>query len=736
MLQKLSFTIGSEELVLETGRMAKQANGAVFATFGGSAVIATACASDKVTEGLDFVPLTVEYNEKFYAAGKIPGGFIKRETRPKDREILVSRIIDRPLRPLFDKAFGREIQVVPTCISFDGVNPPDILGLNAASAAVHLSDIPFAGPIAGVRVSLVDGEYLVNPTHDQIKKAKLEIVVAGTAEGITMVEGHAEEASEEEMLRAIEVAKQPIADICAMIVKLRELAGKPKLPLAPLKIVLNKKDEIEAYARGLLQIALFTKIKQERGAAVSKAKKEAAEKFADALTDDIQRKLFDALIEDLCYEILRSGILDKALRVDGRGLEDIRPITCEVDVLPRTHGSALFTRGETQALGVTTLGTVFDEQILDDIEGDRRDRFMLHYNFPPFSVGEVGRLGTGRREIGHGNLARRAIEAVLPPKEKFPYTIRVVSEVLESNGSSSMATVCAGTLSLMAAGVPLKMPVAGIAMGLITDGSRYAVLSDILGDEDHLGDMDFKVAGSTRGITGFQMDIKIAGVSTEILTKALAQAQRGRLHILSIMEKTISAPAADISEYAPKVVSAHVDPEKIGAIIGPAGKNIKMLCEKYSVKINVEDDGSVTIYGSDQKSAYDAKDAVMGIVEDPEVGRIYDGVVKRVMDFGAFIEILPGKEGLCHISRLSKTRVERVTDVVHEGDAVKVKLLEVDRLGRLNLAHVDALDENGNSPMPERRPEGHDERRPYGDRGHGSDRSSGDRGRRDDFRRR
>ncbi|MDP3179346.1 MAG: polyribonucleotide nucleotidyltransferase, partial [Spirochaetaceae bacterium] len=552
--------------------------------------------------------------EKTYAAGKIPGGFIKRETRPKDREILVSRIIDRPMRPLFDKAFGREIQVVPTCISFDGVNPPDILGINAASAAVHLSDIPFAGPIAGVRVSLVDGEYVVNPTHDQIKKSKLEIVVAGTAQGITMVEGHADEASEEEMLQAIEVAKKPIADICAMIVKLRELAGKPKLPLAPLKVTLNRKAEIEAYARGLLQVALFTKIKQERGAAVSKAKKETAEKFAEALTDDIQRKLFDALIEDLCYEILRSGILDKGMRVDGRSLEEIRPITCEIDLLPRTHGSALFTRGETQALGVTTLGTVFDEQILDDIEGDRRDRFMLHYNFPPFSVGEVGRLGTGRREIGHGNLARRAVEAVLPPKEKFPYTIRVVSEVLESNGSSSMATVCAGTLSLMAAGVPLKMPVAGIAMGLITDGARFAVLSDILGDEDHLGDMDFKVAGSTRGITGFQMDIKIAGVSTEILTKALDQAKRGRLHILSIMEKTISVPAADISEYAPKVVSAHVDPEKIGAIIGPGGKNIKMLCEKYGVKINVEDDGSVTIYGPDQKSAYDAKEAVMGIV--------------------------------------------------------------------------------------------------------------------------
>jgi polyribonucleotide nucleotidyltransferase len=737
MVHKLSCKIGDEELVLETGRMAKQANGAVFATFGGSAIIATACCSDEAKEGLDFVPVTVEYNEKFYAAGKIPGGFVKRETRPKDREILVSRIIDRPMRPLFEKAFGRELQIVPTVVSFDGVNPPDVIGIVAASAAVHISDIPFHGPIAGVRVCLLDGKYVVNPTHDQIKKAKLEIVVAGTSEGITMVEGDAEEASEEEMLGAIEVAKKPISDICALIVKLRELAGKEKLALAPVKIQLQREAEIRAFAESLLSKALFTKIKQERYAAVHAAIAETKAKFADLLADEAQARLFSALMEDMQYHILRNGILDKGVRVDGRGLEDIRPISCEISVLKRTHGSALFTRGETQALGITTLGTVFDEQILDDIEGDRRDRFMLHYNFPPFSVGEVGRLGTGRREIGHGHLARRAIEKVLPTKEAFPYTIRVVSEVLESNGSSSMASVCAGTLSLLQAGVPLKMPVAGIAMGLITEGKRYAVLSDILGDEDHLGDMDFKVAGSTRGITGFQMDIKIAGVSTEILEKALSQAKRGRLHILSIMEKTISTPSPEISEFAPKVVSAKIDVEKIGAIIGPGGKNIKALCEKYGVKINVDDDGSVTIYGQTQKAAYDAKEAVMGIAEDPITGTIYDGIVKRVMDFGAFIEILPGKEGLCHISRLSKTRVEKVSDVVHEGDTIKVKLLEVDRLGRLNLAAVAALDENGNVPMPEHRDDSSDssrgERRPYGG---GGDRG-GERGpRRDDSRRR
>jgi polyribonucleotide nucleotidyltransferase len=751
MVHKLSCKIGNEELVLETGRMAKQANGAVFATYGGSAIIATACCSSEVKEGLDFVPVTVEYNEKFYAAGKIPGGFVKRESRPKDREILVSRIIDRPMRPLFYKEFGRELQVVPTCVSFDSVNPPDVIGIVAASAAVTISDIPFDGPIAGVRVCLVDGQYLVNPTHEEMKKAKLEIVVAGTAQGITMVEGHAEEASEEEMLQAIEVAKKPISEICALIDKLRELCGKPKLPLAPSKDVLLNEEAIRSFAKPLLEKALFTKEKLARYAAVAEAITEVKAKFAEQLADEKQAKLFGACMEDMQYHTLRSGILDKSLRVDGRGLEDIRPITCEVGVLARAHGSALFTRGETQSLGVTTLGTVFDEQILDDIEGDRHDRFMLHYNFPPFSVGEVGRLGTGRREIGHGNLARRAVEEVLPSKEAFPYTIRVVSEILESNGSSSMASVCSATLSLLQAGVPLKMPVAGIAMGLITEGSRYAVLSDILGDEDHLGDMDFKVAGSTRGITGFQMDIKIAGVSTEILEKALAQAKRGRMHILSIMEKTISTPSPEISIYAPKVVTAKVDVEKIGAIIGPGGKNIKALCEMFNVKINVDDDGSVTIYGANQKAAYDAKDAVMGIVEDPITGTIYDGTVKRVMDFGAFIEILPGKEGLCHISRLAKTRVEKVTDVVHEGDKIKVKLLEVDRLGRLNLAAVDALDENGNIPvpegrMPERRDEGsrddarrdegrrddsRGERRPYGgDRG-------GDRGpRRDDSRRR
>lgn len=694
MIHTSTYKLNGEDMILETGRMAKQANGAVFARFGGSAVIATACCSDKVTEGLDFVPLTVEYNEKYYAAGKIPGGFIKRESRPKDREILVSRLIDRPMRPLFDKAFGREIQVVPTTISADLVNPPDILAINAASAAVHISDIPFNGPIAAVRVCHVDGVYVVNPTYDQIEKSALEIVVAGSEAGITMVEGGADEVSEETMIGAIEAAKKPIAEICGVIRAMRDAIGKPKLALAPLRVELVRKSEIESFAKERLSKALFTKVKQERYAAVAAAIAETKAAFANDLgNDEIQHKLFAALMEDIQYHVLRSGILDRGVRVDGRGTEDIRQITCEIGVLARTHGSALFTRGETQALAVTTLGTTFDEQVFDDIEGDRRERFMLHYNFPPFSVGEVGRLGTGRREIGHGHLAKRALERVLPSKEQFPYTVRIVSEILESNGSSSMASVCGGTLSMLAAGVPIKAPVAGIAMGLITEGERYAVLSDILGDEDHLGDMDFKVAGTEAGITGFQMDIKIANVSTEILTKALAQAKRGRLHILGIMNKTISVPAADISEFAPKIISVKIDQDKIGAIIGPGGKNIKALCEQYGVKINVDEDGTVTIFGSNQKASADAKAAVLGIAQDPEVGLIYQGTVKRVMDFGAFVEILPGKEGLVHISRLSRTRVNSVSDVVKEGQVIPVKLLEVDKLGRLNLSYVDALED-------------------------------------------
>ena len=696
MVHRVSYKIGDQELILETGRLAKQANGAVYAQFGGSAVIATVCASGTAQEGLDFVPVTVDYNEKYYAAGKIPGGFIKREGRPKDKEILVSRLIDRPMRPLFEVSFGREIQIVPTCVSSDQVNPPDILAVIASSAAVVISDIPFNGPVAGVRVAYVDGEYVLNPTYAQMEKAQLEIVVAGTAEGFTMVEGGAHEVSEEIMLGALAKAQDFITAMCHLQDELRAKAGKEKLPLCPSSVVLENKDAILAEAMPKMEEACFVKGKQLRHDAIAAVKEEVAAKYAEQLEDEMQKKLFNGLFEDMEYNILRKSILERGIRVDGRGTEDIRPITCEINVLPRPHGSAIFTRGETQSLAVATLGTVLDEQVYDDIDGDRREHFILHYNFPPYSVGEVGRMGTGRREIGHGNLARRSLEPMVPSRDEFPYTVRVVSEIMESNGSSSMASVCGGTLCMLAAGVPMKKPVAGIAMGLITEGDsyeKYAILSDILGEEDHLGDMDFKVAGTEDGITGFQMDIKIAGVTTEIMEKALAQAKRGRLHILGIMKETISAPAPKVSEYAPKIETMKIDVDKIGALIGPGGKTIKGISATYGVTVNTEDDGTVTIYGKTGKATDDAKAAIKAIVEDPEVGTIYQGTVKRIMDFGAFVEILPGKEGLCHISKLSRKRVEKVTDVLKEGQQIPVKLIEVDKMGRLNLSYIDAIEE-------------------------------------------
>ncbi len=695
MVQRVTRKIGNDELILETGKIGKQANGCVYAQIGGTVVIATVCASSEVKVGMDFVPVTVDYNEKFYAAGKIPGGFVKREGRPKDKEILVSRLIDRPMRPLFEPTFGREIQIVPTCVSADGVNPPDILAVIASSAAVSISDIPFNGPVAGVRVCYINGEYVLNPTYDQIAKAELEIVVAGTKDGFTMVEGGAHEATEDVMLGALAKAQDFIREMCLLQEELQKVAGKEKLPLAPLDVKLANAEAIEAEATPLMQEACFQKGKQTRGKAIKAVKEQIAAKYAEQLSDDVQLQLFNALFDDIQYRLLRKSILDKGLRIDGRGTEDIRPITCEINVLPRPHGSALFTRGETQSLAITTLGTAMDEQVYDDIEGDRSENFILHYNFPPYSVGEVGKLTTGRREIGHGNLARRSLAPMIPNRDEFPYTIRVVSEIMESNGSSSQASTCGGCLSLLAAGVPMKKMVAGIAMGLITDGpkyNKYAILSDILGEEDHLGDMDFKVAGTRDGITGFQMDIKIAGVSMDIMRKALDQAKRGRNHILDIMEKCISKPQP-ISPYAPKIDSLKIPVDKIGALIGPGGKNVKALCAQYGVTINTDDDGTVTIYGKTGKATDAAKIAVKAICEDPEPGTIYNGTVKRIMDFGAFVEILPGKEGLCHISKLSRKRVEKVSDVLKEGQVIPVKLLEVDKMGRLNLSYIDALEE-------------------------------------------
>ena len=683
-MHRLTLTIGSETLTLETGRMAKQANGAVFATFGESAVLATACCGARPVEDLDYVPLSVEYNEKYYAAGKIPGGFLKREGRPKDKEILVSRLIDRPLRPLFTKAFGREIQVVPTVISTDMVNPPDVIGMIAASAAVTISDIPFNGPVGAVRISLVHGEYVVNPTFQQIADSELDIVVAGTVEGITMVEGGAKEASEEQMIQAIEKARPVIAEICNILSELQKLAGREKLPFVESKEAFSLKDEIQARAYSEMEKACFVKGKFERYDAINDVISTICNEYADRFEAGDEKKVH-ALFEDMEQDILRKSIIKQKLRVDGRSPVDIRPITVEKDVLPRVHGSALFTRGETQALAVITLGTARDEQIRDDIDGDRKESFMLHYNFPPFSVGETGRLGTGRREIGHGHLAHRAILPVLPEKLKFPYTIRIVSEVLESNGSSSMATVCGSTLSLLNAGVPMSKPVAGIAMGMVQEAEETVILSDILGEEDHLGDMDFKVAGTKDGITAFQMDIKVSNVSPEIMKTALSQAREGRLHILGIMNELISEPESTLSKHAPRIISFTVDQDDIGTLIGPGGKVIKGVNEKFSVETNIENDGTVTIYSKDAEAAQNAQSSFLSLLEEPEIGRVYDGVVKRIMDFGAFIEILPGKEGLCHISKMSKERINKVEDVLQLHQEVPVRIIEVDRMGRINL---------------------------------------------------
>ncbi len=695
-LTSVSVNVGGIDLTFETGKIGKQANGCVFARYAGSVVIATVCCGEAPSEPIDYVPVSVEYNEKYYAAGKIPGGFLKREGKPKDKEILVSRLIDRPMRPLFDKAFGREIQIVPTVVSSDMIHTPDVVAINAASCAVTISDIPFYGPIAAVRVAKIGDEFVVNPTFQQIPQASLDIVVAGTHDGITMVEGGAHEVSEDDMLGAIETAQPVIREICEAQTKMRELCGKEKLPLMEIEEEdLGWLESVKEYAYPLEKEASFVKGKMNRGNALSKVHADVREKFASLIAEDEKRPAqIDKMFEDMEYNILRASILDDGVRTDGRKVTEIRPITCEVGVLPCTHGSALFTRGETQSLAVTTLGTVNDEQLFDNIDGDKTySNFMLHYNFPPYSVGECGRLTTGRREIGHGHLAQRALEAVVPKKDAFPYTVRVVSEIMESNGSSSMASVCGGCLSLMDAGVPISKPVAGIAMGLITEGadySRYVILSDILGEEDHLGDMDFKVAGTKDGITAFQMDIKIAGVTPEIMRKALNQAKEGRMHILSIMAEALPAPRSEISELAPKILTVKVPEDKIGAVIGTGGKTIRSVAEQSGAEINIDDDGTVMIYGKNNAAAQDAKRLVLAIVEEPEEGKIYHGKVLRIVDFGAFIEILPGKEGLCHISKLSKGRVKNVSDVLQVGQEVDVKLIEIDRMGRLNLSYIDA----------------------------------------------
>ena len=694
MLQRVSCRLGSQELILETGRLARQANGAVYAEYGGSAVLATVCCSDDTIDGLDYVPLQVEYNEKAYAAGKIPGSIFKREGRPKDREILVSRLIDRPLRPLFSKAFKRDIQVVPTVISADQENPPDVVAMVAASAAVTISDIPFDGPVGAVRIAEVAGELVVNPTYEQRAEASLEIVVAGTATGITMVEGGAAEAGEERMVEAVTLAHERIKELCELQQQLAAAAGRgAKLPLPAAPEPLAVHDELWQWALPKMQEACFVKGKFERSNAIKEVAAAALEQFAERIADD-ERGRAHALLEELETHVVRESILSKQVRTDGRGPDDIRPITCEVDVLPRSHGSALFTRGETQSLALTTLGSEGDElRVLDALETDQDTRkgFMLHYNFPPFSVGETGRLGTGRREVGHGHLAERALEGMIPSKEEFPYTIRLVSEILESNGSSSMASVCGGTLSLLNAGVPIRKSVAGIAMGLVTDGERHVVLSDILGEEDHLGDMDFKVAGTEAGITAFQMDIKVAGVDRAVLQQALEKAKAGRLKILEIMAATINEPRRDVSDHAPKILTTSIPEDKIGALIGTGGANIRAITEQSGADVNVGRDGTITIFARRRQAAEKALQLVEAAVEEPEVGKDYAGTVKRIMDFGAFVEFLPGKEGLLHISKISREHVDSVSDVLEIGQEVRVRLIEIDRLGRSNLANAEAF---------------------------------------------
>lgn len=693
MKESVTVTWGGRALTLETGQLAKQANGAVLARYGESVVLVTAVVAKKPREGIDFFPLSVDYQERTYAAGKIPGGFFKREGRPSEREILTSRFIDRPLRPLFPKNFFNDVQIIATVLSVDDENDPDVVAISAASAALEISDIPFSGPIAGVRVGRIDGELVVNPTISSVKESEFDIVVAGSRDAVVMVEGSAKCCSEQILLDAIMFGHKNIQDVLDAQKELRSRVGKEKISIPEYIVDRSIEEKVRLMAEEQMRSALSNRAKQDRGNAVKEVfasvKEELSSQFENS-EDQIQ-----AVLENIETEIIRGRIIKEGIRLDGRKPADIRAVSCDVSVLPRTHGSGLFTRGETQALVSTTLGTSQDEQRIDSLFEETTKSFMLHYNFPPFSVGEARPLrGTSRREIGHGVLADKAISQVLPPAEDFPYTIRIVSEILESNGSSSMATVCGSSLSLMDAGVPIKDPVAGIAMGLVKDGDNYVVLSDILGDEDHVGDMDFKVAGTGSGVTAIQMDIKIKGLTSDILAKALEQAREGRLHILNIMEQTIKEPRPEISSRAPRIITIQVRPDKVSAIIGPGGKNIKNIIAQTGVKMDVDDDGKVNIASSDKDSIDRAVEMVKALVEEAEVGKIYLGKVRKIMDFGAFVEIIPGIDGLVHISQLDYERVAEVRDILNEGDEVLVKVLEIDTQGKIRLSRKAALKEN------------------------------------------
>ncbi|HMB11239.1 polyribonucleotide nucleotidyltransferase [Saliniramus sp.] len=727
-IQREELIWAGRKLVLETGRMARQADGAVIASYGDTTVLATVVAAKEPKPGIDFLPLTVNYQERTYAAGRIPGGFFKREGRPSEKETLVSRLIDRPVRPLFLDGWRNDTQVIVTVLSHDLENDPDIVAMVAASAALTLSGVPFAGPIGAARVGYVDGGYVLNPPLPDMENTKLDLVVAGTNEAVLMVESEAQELPEDIMLGAVMFGHKHFQPVIDAIIRLAEKAAKEPRDFAPTDLSEVETAVLEI-AEADLRAAYKHRDKQERYAAIDAAKAKVTEAL---LPEDGEPRfapeMVKATFKEVQAKIVRWAILDDGERIDGRDVKTVRPIVSEVGVLPRTHGSALFTRGETQALVVATLGTGEDEQFIDELEGTRKERFLLHYNFPPYSVGETGRVGSpGRREIGHGKLAWRALRPVLPPAHEFPYTLRLVSEITESNGSSSMATVCGGALSLMDAGVPLRRPVAGIAMGLILEGERFAVLSDILGDEDHLGDMDFKVAGSDVGITSLQMDIKIAGITEEIMRVALDQARGGRTHILAEMQKALDAPRAELGEHAPRIEVMQIPSDKIREVIGTGGKVIREIVEKTGAKVNIEDDGTVKIASADGKSIAAAKNWIRSIVAEPEKDEIYEGKVVKVMEFGAFVNFFGSRDGLVHISELAPQRVAKVTDVVKEGDTVKVKFLGMDDRGKVRLSMKVVDQETGEDISEKIKAEREAERAARGETGEDDREDRGDR---------
>jgi polyribonucleotide nucleotidyltransferase len=696
MIKKIELDFHGRPLSIEVGRLAKQADGAALVRYGETVVLVTAVATRELKLDTDFFPLTVDYQEKTFAAGKIPGGFFKREGRPSEKEILTCRLIDRSIRPLFSEGLRCETQVIATVLSADRENDPDVVAMLGTSVALHVSDIPFNGPLAGVRIGRTKGQWVMNPTQGQLEESDVDIFLSGSRDAIVMVEGGAQMVPEDEILEALFAGHAAIQPLIQIQEEIRREVGKPKreVPLAEFDRAVVRRVEELALAR--LKQALEIPEKLERYKRIAEVKGEVVPQTLAEFPE--KQKDIKGAFDELKRNVFRGLVIHQERRIDGRGLKDIRPITCEIEVLPRTHGSALFTRGETQALVVTTLGTTSDEQRVDALLGEHFKKFMLHYNFPPFSVGEVKFLrGPGRREIGHGNLAERALVPVLPSEESFPYTIRIVSEILESNGSTSMATVCGGSLSLMDAGVPVTAPVAGIAMGLIKEGEHVRVLSDILGDEDHLGDMDFKVAGTTEGVTSLQMDIKVSGVDREIMRQALHQAKQGRLHILGIMNSTLPAARTNVSGHAPRIITLKVKPDKIREIIGPGGKVIRGIIEATGVKMDVEDDGTVTIASVDEAASQKAVEMVQRIAAEAEVGKIYKGTVRKIVEFGAFVEILPGTDGLIHISQLAPERVRKVTDVLKEGDEVMVKVLEIDRQGKIRLSRKEALQETSGS---------------------------------------